>query len=267
MAEVAADRGAAPDPASHPKFVELDALRRQLAPLGFGMRLVPADGNCLFRVRWHCRATHYHAPSLCLLMLYCSVCACVFVQAVADQLFLLGDGSATPAASSSSSSGGGGGGADYLPLRRRAADYILAHADAFAPFLPYEPSDGYPEGEDAATPAATRAAVGRYCARMGGATSAWGGHPEIRALACSLGLPIELFTASGAPIEFTPEGGELRGGAAGEGRRQWPDSARLRLSFHRYYYALGEHYNSVCAVGRADPAETPGGGGAEWSTR
>ena len=33
-----------------PKVIELEALRAQLVPLGFGIRLVPADGNCLFRV-------------------------------------------------------------------------------------------------------------------------------------------------------------------------------------------------------------------------
>ena len=134
--------------------------------------------------------------------------------------------------------GGVGSGAEYLPLRRRAADVIRTFWEEFAPFLPYDPSDGY--GEDAS---AARTAVGKYCDRVA-TSNCWGGHPEIRALAYALGCPILVFRARSVPIQFLPRGEEeqvissVRGG--GEARNA------LRLSFHAFYSA-GEHYNSVVA--------------------
>jgi OTU domain-containing protein 6 len=96
--------------------------------------------------------------------------------------------------------------------------------------------------------------VGRYCDRMGSAATGavvWGGHPELRALSATLGVPIVVYQAGAPPLEFTPAGEERRNPAA-DGRRggedDWrlpPGDVKLRLSFHRHYYALGEHYNSV----------------------
>jgi OTU domain-containing protein 6 len=134
--------------------------------------------------------------------------------------------------------GGVGSGAEFMPLRRRAADVIRTFWEEFAPFLPYDPSDGYGEDMNAA-----RAAVGKYCDRVA-ASNCWGGHPEIRALAYALGCPILVFRARSVPIQFLPRGEEeqvisnVRG--SGEARNV------LRLSFHAFYSA-GEHYNSVVA--------------------
>lgn len=72
-----------------------------------------------------------------------------------------GSGASTATASSSASA------PDAGALRRRAADYIRLHADDFAPFLPYEPGDGFPEGADPPRPAVLRA-VEHYCARLAG---------------------------------------------------------------------------------------------------
>jgi len=116
---------------------------------------------------------------------------CLF-RAVSDQLLLL-----------SSRAGGGGSVPDHAVLRRRAAEYIRAHGPEFAPFLPYEPADGYPEGE-APDEAAVRAAVARYCLRLAGSVC-WGGHPELRALSCTLGLPFLVFQAGAPPYSITPD--------------------------------------------------------------
>ena len=64
-------------------------------------------------------------------------------------------------------------------------------------------------------------------------SSEWGGHLELRALAQSLKKTIIVYSTE-APLEIKTDGG---GGIDDEGV--------IRLSFHRQYYALGEHYNSV----------------------
>jgi len=62
-------------------------------------------------------------------------------------------------------------------------------------------------------------------------SSEWGGHLELRALAHSLKKKIVVYATEG-PLEIeSAEGGDEEG--------------VIRLSFHRQYYALGEHYNSV----------------------
>jgi hypothetical protein len=183
---------------------------------------------------------------------------------------------------------------DHATLRRRAAEYVRLHAASFAPFLPYEPGDGYPEGV-APDAAAVSRAVERYTARMA-TSSAWGGHPELRALVCTLGLPATVYQAGAPSYSITPDVESVAGGAPaaaasgtpavggggarrgrGRGRAGSDDddgdvggaggsdrggrgrdvalmgdpSLALRLSFHRTYYASGEHYNSVVPVSPA----------------
>lgn len=209
---------------------------------------------------------HYRHPNLILSLAKPSVFS--ILQAVSDQLLLLSD-----AMSRSIAAGGASKVSvpDHVTLRKRAAEHIRAHADAFAPFLPYEESDGYPEGADPEASAVQRA-VDRYCARMAG-SSAWGGHPELRALSCTLGLPLVVYQAGAPAFTITPEresvervaeGARRRAGggddseqlggldALGSGSSLFNDpNLRLQLSFHRSYYTLGEHYNSVVAKGAA----------------
>lgn len=127
-----------------------------------------------------------------------------------------------------------------MGLRKRATDYIRHRPHAFAPFLPYEPSDGYPEGTHPSA-YAVEAAVEKYCHRMA-TTGAWGGHPELRALASTLGLPIVVYQAGAEPWRFGPDDD-----AIDKSRVARKDEAEvvLRLTYHKRYYALGEHYNSV----------------------
>jgi hypothetical protein len=187
-------------------------------------------------------------------------------QAVSDQLLLLSGTGASPASSASVP--------DHGTLRRRAAEHIAAHWEAFAPFLPYEAGDRYPEGADP-DPGAVQAAVGAYTARMG-RTAAWGGHPELRALSCVTGLPVVVYQAGAPPFTVTPDAesmGAGRGSGSGPrgGRRRagsddgddgdvrsgsssalmGDPSLTLRLSFHRTYFTLGEHYNSVAPAAAA----------------
>jgi OTU domain-containing protein 6 len=155
------DAAAASAAASGPsaKEVELARLHAQLAPLGLAVRPVAADGNCLFR-------------------------------AVSDQLSLLQVRTTAAAATATPP--------DHAGLRRRAAEHIRLHPADFGPFLPYETGDGYPEGETP-PPAAVRAAVDAYCARMS-RPGVWGGHPELRALATALLTPIVIHEAGAPPV-------------------------------------------------------------------
>jgi OTU domain-containing protein 6 len=155
---------------------------------------------------------------------------CLF-RSVSDQLAQLGGG-------------GGGSSADFFALRTRAADFIRAYWEEFAPFLPYEAGDGYPSETAAGLGGLVRAAVGRYCERMA-SSSCWGGHPELRALANVLGCPIVVYRAGAPPISFEPRGEETAPARARGARNS------LRLAVHAHAYALGEHYNSVRVARRA----------------
>lgn len=158
-------------------------------------------------------------------------------------------GKSGAAAAPTGGAGAGSSEAEYLALRRRAATYIRLHASDFAPFLPYEKEDRYPEGADASSEE-VQAAVDRYCTRLAN-TAAWGGHPEIRALTCTLGIPFLVYQAEGEPWRLAPEEETMDADAASAAaRRRAGEEGLLRLSFHRHYYALGEHYNSVVPVRR-----------------
>mmetsp|Transcript_21385 Transcript_21385/g.46436 ORF Transcript_21385/g.46436 Transcript_21385/m.46436 type:complete len:342 (+) Transcript_21385:335-1360(+) len=76
-------------------------------------------------------------------------------------------------------------------------------------------------------------------------TSTWGGQLELRALSEGLKCPIVVFSADGTPLTMGAEyaaGGKEEDGSDDNG---WDKKKALLLSFHRHYYALGEHYNSV----------------------
>ena len=68
----------------------------------------------------------------------------------------------------------------------------------------------------------------------------------MRALSEGLKCPIVVFSAEGAPLTM---GAEYAVGDGVEGEQDddkgWDKKKALLLSFHRHYYALGEHYNSV----------------------
>ena len=73
-------------------------------------------------------------------------------------------------------------------------------------------------------------------------SSEWGGHLELRALAHRLKKTIVVYSTE-SPLEI--QGGHGNDGADNGG--DGDGSGVIRLSFHRQYYALGEHYNSVVA--------------------
>ena len=131
-------------------------------------------------------------------------------------------------------------------LRQQAAEHMRAHADDYAPFLEYKAGDNAESDPTGAFEA--------YCERMA-STVEWGGQAEVKALAEVYDKKIVVYQATGEALEM---------GKA-------DDASPLRVSyveaecflpfvsplshlaphnphlhrFHRHYYALGYHYNSV----------------------
>lgn len=107
---------------------------------------------------------------------------------------------------------------DVSSLRAATAEHMLANQAEFAPFLEgVDGEEGYRE----------------YCERMR-REAVWGGQVELGAMAKFLSRRVEVFSAD---MPLVVMGDAAVEGAEGKGV--------LRLSYHRKYYDLGEHYNSV----------------------
>ena len=110
-----------------------------------------------------------------------------------------------------------------------AADYMRLHADEFCPFLGLEKGD--PE-------------FAVYCDKVASTTqSEWGGQLEVKALSAALQLPIEIYSAD-APVVFMNDVVVATK----------DKDVSLKITFHKHYFALGEHYNSVMPLmGDSEP--------------
>ena len=60
----------------------------------------------------------------------------------------------------------------------------------------------------------------------------WGGHLELRVLSMALKRPVWIYSAS----QLKPMIIEVENATSDE---------PIRVSYHKHYYALGEHYNEV----------------------
>jgi OTU domain-containing protein 6 len=112
----------------------------------------------------------------------------------------------------------GGAAASVASMRSTAADFMLAHADDYAPFL------DLPDGC-----ADANAALQRYCDTLR-SSNEWGGQLELRALAAALRCVIVVHTAGAAPLRM---GDDVA------------DAPELHVAYHKKLLSLGEHYNSV----------------------
>lgn len=103
---------------------------------------------------------------------------------------------------------------NYIELRKLTATFMREHPEEFSPFLGFEPLDGmYQE----------------YCSTVESVEKAeWGGQLEIKALASCLQRCICIYDGS----TVIKMGEEFSGES-------------IKISYHRHYYALGEHYNSL----------------------
>ncbi|VDK69393.1 unnamed protein product [Litomosoides sigmodontis] len=107
-------------------------------------------------------------------------------------------------------------------IRQKAAAYMRTHKDDFLPFLISDDGVAINEFE-----------FEEYCMKVekcctdGGV---WGGEPELRATACALERRIEVIQPGGRVLLFGQE---------------YNDRNPLVITFHRFAYSLGEHYNST----------------------
>eukprot|EP00249_Psilotum_nudum_P018245 c26711_g1_i1 orf=295-1317(-) len=120
----------------------------------------------------------------------------------------------------------------YQQLREMAAAYMRSHVEDFMPFI------GAENGDTVQTRGNLDAAFQKYCEEVE-STATWGGQLELGALAHSLRKHIIVFCGDSPNVEM---GKEYECDTFEDGLASNPS---LRLSYHRYAFGLGEHYNSV----------------------
>ncbi|KAI3617927.1 hypothetical protein CBS9595_003836 [Malassezia furfur] len=118
---------------------------------------------------------------------------------------------------------------DYRMLRRAAAQYMRQHSADFLPFI--SDLDETHAGIAADGSDSREAKFLQYCDAME-STSAWGGQPELLALARVFHTPIHV-VQPGMPIV------KIEDEAFGEHK------GPLLISYHLKQFGLGEHYNSL----------------------
>lgn len=102
-------------------------------------------------------------------------------------------------------------------LRLEAANYMRQHRDDFEPFI---------NADDGAS-----LSFEDYCSKVSCPLEAvWGGQLELRALSAVLDRPIWVYDALQPTIKMGDS-----------------ENEPLRVAFHRHFFSLGEHYNSVIA--------------------
>ncbi|EDV26017.1 uncharacterized protein TRIADDRAFT_24299 [Trichoplax adhaerens] len=111
-------------------------------------------------------------------------------------------------------------------LRQQTADYMVAHESEFVPFIALDGNDSSLASEEFKS----------YCQNIT-ETAKWGGQLEILALSNVYNVPVDIYQANGSIINI------------GE---QYDVENKIRLSFHQYQYALGNHYNSLRPVHDTD---------------
>ena len=142
-------------------------------------------------------------------------------RAIADQLSSLW--LHLPPSSHSHSSGSESGEIkhDFITLRALASTHLRSHSDEFAPFLGMIPTD---------------IEYTYYCDKVESVGDAeWGGQLEIQALCSSLKRTMMIYSADAPVIIMGEEHNTL-------------DNLPLKLAYHRHFYALGEHYNSIAPI-------------------
>lgn len=124
--------------------------------------------------------------------------------------------------------------AQYTRIRSLCADTLLSQREEYEPFAELD--------HDANHVAAN---YEEYVEHVRG-TNTWGGQLELRALSHGLKVPVVVFSAEGPPLVMGKEyEGETNDGEDGG---DYDAKKAVLVSFHRYYYDLGEHYNSVVPV-------------------
>jgi len=112
----------------------------------------------------------------------------------------------------------GGENVDYTSMRSKCADVLAANPTEYSPFAEFDNTKNITNYEDYVHHVRTSAE--------------WGGHLELRALSNALKRNIVVYSAEAVPLRMECDDKEVV-------------DDDILLSFHRHYYALGEHYNAV----------------------
>eukprot|EP01080_Neovahlkampfia_damariscottae_P001086 gene1086-10605_t len=110
---------------------------------------------------------------------------------------------------------------DYLKVRKLIADELRKNGNEYMPFLESSNGDMMNENE-----------YKIYCDKVE-KSSEWGGQVELKAAVIVFKRQIKIFTADSQPIMMGEE---------------FEKNGTLNLSFHRKFYSLGEHYNSIIKI-------------------
>jgi len=122
-------------------------------------------------------------------------------------------------------------------LRKTLASFIRRRGTEFFHFIVGELD---PQGTllDAIDDPAER--VAQYCARLEDGTL-WGGQPELQAVALALRCRVFVF----ADPEILPNGMLVMGADDASTDTGAESVTALRVSFHKQFFSLGEHYHAV----------------------
>lgn len=116
----------------------------------------------------------------------------------------------------------------FKELRMMTSEYMLNNADEFQPYMCSE------ETGDAYGPEQYR----DYCEKIKDCVApVWGSMTELKALSDLLKVRIEVVQAEGSEILIGASEGAI---------------GKLVVTFHRRMFGSGEHYNSTCAVKKAE---------------
>ncbi|RIA99662.1 hypothetical protein C1645_746834 [Glomus cerebriforme] len=109
---------------------------------------------------------------------------------------------------------------DYKELRRKAAAYMRKYPDEFIPFLPTTQ-----DGEMCSTEQ-----FNKYCDDLEN-TAVWGGELEILAISKSFRIPVHIVQMNSSLLKVPED--------------EFQNTEPIIISFHKYMYGLGSHYNSL----------------------
>lgn len=112
---------------------------------------------------------------------------------------------------------------DHWELRSIAAKYLLEHRKEYEGFLDFDDETGS-SGEEG-----RRDKYEEYCNKIE-STGMWGGQMELEALSHALNISITVLQSSGPELVFNPSKNNCQD---------------IYLSFHRFAFSLGEHYNAL----------------------
>lgn len=112
---------------------------------------------------------------------------------------------------------------DHWELRATAAKYLLDHRDEYQNFIELD-------SIDITNNSPSTDKYQEYCRKIE-STGMWGGQIELEVLSRSLGVCVIVLQAEGPELAFNGEAEQ-----------------KIHLSYHRFAFSLGEHYNALALV-------------------